>query len=214
MSKLRRNMVEQQIRAWDVLDEEVLSLYDEIRREDFVPPAVRGLAYADMMLPIGDGQVMLEPKLEARMLQELAPRKDESILHIGCGSGFFAALLGRLAGAVVSAEIRAELAESAAERIRRTGAATRVVHADAAHGLEQHAPYDAIVLTGSLPSLPAALLAQLRDGGRLLAVVGVAAPMRLQLVEKRAGAALPVRDILETGIPPLENAPACPKFIF
>lgn len=211
----RFNMVERQIRTWDVLDERVLSLYTEreLLREEFVAdPACRDLAYADMMLPTACGQVMLEPKLEARMLQELAPRPDEKILHVGGGSGFFAALLGRLAKEVISVEIVPELADTAAARLGDGN--VRVVCADAARGYVTAEPYDAVVLTGSTPRIAEEFFAQLKPGGRLLAVVGVEPAMRLCLAQKTAGDIVIRRDILETCIPPLVNAPSADAFVF
>jgi protein-L-isoaspartate(D-aspartate) O-methyltransferase len=208
-------MIEQQIRTWDVLDENVLALYDQVLREDFIADEkLKPLAYAEMELPIAEGQTLLEPKLEARLLQELAPGKTEHILHVGAGSGFFATLLGLLAGTVVSAEIRQTLATAAAERIRRTpaGGKVSVVCADAVHGYAAAAPYDAIVLTGSTPLLSDSLAGQLNSGGRVLAVVGSSPAMRLCLYEKLGAGLSLVRSILEVDIPPLDNAPHLPRF--
>lgn len=215
ISDSRFNMVERQIRTWDVLDERVLSLYadGQLLREDFVTdPTCCELAYADMMLPTAGGQVMLEPKLEARMLQELAPCPHEKILHVGGGSGFFAALLGRLAQEVISVEILPDLADTAAVRLGSGN--VRVICADAARGYAAAAPYDAIVLTGSTPSIAEEFFAQLKSGGRLLAVVGDAPAMRLCRVQKTADESIIRHDILETSIPPLLNAPSTEVFIF
>ncbi|MCH9704737.1 MAG: protein-L-isoaspartate O-methyltransferase [Proteobacteria bacterium] len=213
----RQNMIEQQIRTWEVLDASVLALYADasIAREKFIPDAQqKSLAYADMALPIGSGQLMLEPKLEARMLQALAPRADEHILHIGCGSGFFAALLGKLAGTVVSVEIRPELAASAAARLSTVAPNVTVVEGDGAHGWAAAAPYDAIVLTGATSVLAEEFLAQTKDNGRVLAVVGSPPAMTLRLWHKNNGVVFLQHDILETDIPLLDNAPTAAAFLF
>lgn len=214
----RHNMIEQQLRTWEVLDSDVLSLYadDTLRRDNFIAaPEKKALAYADMALPIEEGQCMLEPKLEARLLQSLAPQRREKILHIGSGSGFFAALLGRLAAQVISVEIRPQLAETAAARLAPVSPAVTVVTGDGARGWPAQAPYNAIVFTAALPHLPAELSAQLAAGGRVLAVIGSAPAMTLQLFVKDSNGVLYCRQsILETVIPPLDNAAAAAAFSF
>lgn len=210
---MRANMIEQQIRPWEVLDETVLELYRTIPREDFVPAPMRDLAYADTALPLGFGQSMLEPKLEARMLQALELRPQERVLHVGCGSGFFAALLGNLAAAVQTVEIIPELAESAAARLKPFGN-VEVLVADGARGAAADEKFDAIVLTGATPVIAPEFWRNLKDGGRLLAVEGRAPAMTLALVQKRKEGMLLRRDILETQIPLLQNAPASAAFEF
>lgn len=208
-------MIEQQIRTWEVLDERVLALYadDTLQRESFIAEAdKKPFAYADMMLPIGEGQVMLEPKLEARMLQTLAPDPREKILHIGCGSGYFAALLGRLAAQVISVENRPALASAAEARLGGFSN-IRVVCADGAAGLPAEAPYDTIVFTAALPHLPPALEGQINEGGKLLAVIGSAPAMTLRLYRKQHGLLHVQQDILETHLPLLDNTSA-PAFSF
>ena len=216
MSELsRHNMIEQQIRTWEVLDNRVLALYaeDTLQRESFIAQEdKKPFAYADMMLPIGEGQVMLEPKLEARMLQALAPDPQEKILHIGCGSGYFAALLSRLAEQVTSMEIRPALARAAEARLGGFPN-IRVVCADGAHGLPTDAPYDTLVFTAALPHLPPSLAEQLNEGGKLLAVIGSAPAMTLKLFRKQYGALHVQHDILETHLPLLDNLPP-PAFSF
>ena len=213
----RHNMIEQQLRTWEVLDSDVLALYadDTLRREDFIDAEdKKSLAYADLALPLAEGQFMLEPKLEARMLQCLAPRRQEKILHIGTGSGFFAALLGRLAAQVISVEIRPSLAAAAAARLASVPTVLPVT-GDGAGGWPAQAPYDAIVFTGALPRLPAGLAAQLADGGRVLAVIGSAPVMTLHLFVKDSNGVLACRQhILETVIPLLDNTPALNEFSF
>lgn len=213
----RHNMIEQQIRTWDVLDDAVLALYadDTLRREDFIAdPGKKALAYADLALPIAHGQAMLEPKQEARMLQALRPTARETILHIGCGSGFFAALLGRLARQVVSVESRPALAQAAAARLAAAAPNVAVVTGDGAGGWPDRAPYDAIVYTAGLAALPPQLAAQLKDGGRLLAFVGEFPVMSLQLLQKQNGELCLQRAILEAMLPMLDNAPAAETFSF
>ena len=210
----RINMIEQQIRPWEVLDESVLELYHTVLREDFVgEPAWRDLAYADVPLPIGHGQHMLEPKQEARMLQVLALSAEERVLHIGTGSGFFAALLGRLAGEVVSVEIIPELAAAASRRLAAVSPQVKVAVGDGACGWPD-GMFDAVVLTGATPVISGKFWPSLKTGGRLLAVEGRPPLMTLTLIEKRAADVLVRRDILETCVPLLQNAPAPPAFAF
>lgn len=213
----RHNMIEQQLRTWEVLDDKVLALYADqaLARENFIADAdKKGLAYADMALPIGGGQYMLEPKLEGRMLQTLAPAAAEKILHIGTGSGFFAALLGRLAAEVISIEIRPDLAQVAAIRLAAVAGNVRVIVGDGSRGWPEYAPYDAIVLTGAVAELTDDWLPQLTDSGRLLAVVGRSPAMILRLLSKDKGGVCIQRDILETDIPLLDNAPSGKSFSF
>ena len=175
IEQARFNMIEQQIRPWDVLDQSVLSLLAVVKREDFVPPAHKALAFVDTEVPLPGpgGQAMLAPKVEARLLQELAVQKHESVLEIGTGSGHMAALLGHKAQQVHSLEIDAELAQMARTNLRRAGVVNvTVLNVDGAQGLAAEAPFDVIVLSGSVAEVPAALLAQLKLGGRLVAIVG------------------------------------------
>lgn len=211
----RDNMIERQIRAWEVLDERVLDLYRAVPRADFFPPERRALAYADRALPLGRGQFALEPKQEARMLQEMRLRGDERVLHIGTGSGCFAALLARLCGEVVSVEIIPELAAAARARLAARGAANVAVEiGDAARGWPAAGACDAVVLTGSVPLVADGLREQTRPGGFILAVAGAAPAMTLQRLDKTASGRFVVRDILETVVPPLQNAPAPERFKF
>lgn len=212
----RFNLVEQQIRTWDVLDERVLDLYYRVPREDFVAdPARRDLAFADAALPIGRGQTMLPPKMEARMLQALDIAGSEKVLHVGCGSGFFAALLSRLAAEVVTVDIFPDLAAAAAKRLATHGGDNIGVRAaDAARGYAADAPYDLIALTGSTPILAREFYDQLKTGGKIIAVVGAAPAMTLRLIRKFGDRLFDAEDILETDIPPLINAPAPERFSF
>lgn len=208
-------MVEQQIRPWGVFSDRVLALYRRLPRERFVPEGLAGIAHADIEVPIGEGQRMLPPKVEARMLQELAPRPGDKALHVGAGSGFFSALLALMAGTVHAVEINGTLAGRARERIGECGLPNVTVHhADGARGFAGHAPYDIVVLTGSTPVLAEELVGQLAPGGRLLAPVGTAPIMSVRLVEAAAGGKTAATDLFEYYIDPLENAPHPPGFSF
>ena len=166
LEQARSNMVEQQIRTWEVLDQAVLDLLYALPREDFVPPARRALAFADMEIPIGEGEKMMAPKMEARVVQELGLHKTDRVLEVGTGSGYLTALLARCAAQVYSLEIRPALAAFGRANLERHGADNVVAEiGDGARGDPKRAPYDAIVLTGSTPVLPRSLLEQLAPGG-------------------------------------------------
>ena len=173
IEQARFNMIEQQIRPWDVLDKGVLGLLAVVRREDFVPPAYRALAFVDTEVPLGEGERMLAPRVEARMLQDLQVQRHERVLEVGTGSGFMAALLGHRAQSVISLEVKPALAKMATENLRRSGASNvTVVQADGVHGYLAEGPFDAIMLSGSVSKVPEELLKQLKPGGRLVAVEG------------------------------------------
>ena len=186
LEQARFNMIEQQIRPWDVLDPSVLELLSLMRREDFLPPAYRGMAFVDMEVPIGEGQVMLAPRLEARLLQDIGIQHHEKVLEIGAGSGFMAALLAHKAQQVISLEIRPSLVRMARNNLHRAGISNAEVReADgAAETPVASGPFDAIVLSGSVASVPQHLLDQLKVGGRLIGVVGAEPMMRAQLVTR------------------------------
>ncbi|HET9735666.1 MAG TPA: protein-L-isoaspartate O-methyltransferase [Burkholderiales bacterium] len=211
----RANMVEQQIRPWEVLDQAVLDLLYAVPREDFVPAAYRTLAFADMEIPIGEGERMMAPKIEARIVQELAPRKHERVLEVGTGSGYLTALLAHRAAHVHSVEIRSALAGLGRGNLERHGADNVTLEVgDAARGWPTRAPYDVIVLTGSTPVLPRALLDQLAPGGRLFAVVGEAPVMVARLVTCSAPGAFRSAELFDTLLAPLVNAEQPPRFRF
>ena len=213
--RARFNMVEQQIRPWDVLDQQVLDLLFRMRREDYVPEPYRALAFADMEIPLGHGEKMLQPKLEARLLQELALKDTDQILEVGTGSGYMTALLASLGGHVYSVEIIPELSVSAAAKLRAHGIVNVTLEiGDAARGWDKHAPYDAIVLTGSVPVLSDEFQRSLNTGGRLLAVVGEAPVMEARLITCIADGACNAIVLFETCIPPLRNAPQPQRFVF
>jgi protein-L-isoaspartate(D-aspartate) O-methyltransferase len=211
----RANMVEQQIRTWDVLDQDVLDLLYVVPREAFVLPTHRALAFSDLELPIGEGERMWQPKLEARVLQELALRKSDRVLEVGTGSGYLTALLARSAAHVCSVEIKPALAAFGRANLERHAIANLTLEiGDAARGWPRHAPYDGIVLTGSTPLLPRAFLEQLAPGGRLFAVVGEAPAMSARLYTCSAPGAWGHVDLFETVIQPLSNCERPPRFRF
>ena len=215
LEKARDNMVEQQIRTWEVLDQDVLDLLYLVPREDFVPEQYRTLAFSELEIPIGEGERMWQPKLEARVLQELSIRKTDSVLEVGTGGGYLTALLSHRAGHVHSVEIKPKLAEFGQKNLARQGLDNVTLQiGDAANGWPRQAPYDAIVLTGSTPVLPRAFLEQLAAGGRLFAVVGEAPAMTARLVSCTVPGAYGSVDLFETVIAPLVNAEQPPRFKF
>ncbi len=215
IEQARFNMIEHQIRPWEVLDQDVLDLLYAIKREDFVPSAYRMLAFSDMEIPIGQGEHMWQPKMEARVLQELAVKPTDQILEIGTGSGYFAALLAHRAQHVYSVEIQPELKALGEANLRCAGAANVSVElGDGARGWTKHAPYDIIVLTGSTPVLPQQFLQQLKVGARLFAVVGNPPVMAARLITCTGEGIYNSIDLLETSIAPLANALAGERFSF
>lgn len=211
----RHNMIEQQIRPWDVLDQRVLDLLTKVRREDFVPAIYQSLAFVDMDIPLGHGETMWAPKLEARALQSLAIQPGDRVLEVGTGSGYLTALLANLAAEVVSVEIAPEVKAEAERKLAAHGLANvRLEQGDAAQGWERSAPYDVIVLTGSTPVLPEALLRQLKVGGRLFVVVGEAPVMQARLVTRVGEAAWRTDVLFETEVKALHNAAQPERFAF
>jgi len=190
----RFNMIEQQIRPWNVLDAAVLDILSVVRREDFVPPACRSMAFMDIEIPLlgSDakeavrlGHSMLQPRLEARMLQGLKILPTDRVLEIGAGSGYMAALLAQRAESVVSLEIVPALAEMAQDNLQRAGIANAHVRvSDGSRDAVPEGPFDVIVLSGSVASIPQNLLSMLREGGRLAAIVGQEPVMRFTLVRR------------------------------
>jgi len=209
-------MVEQQIRTWEVLDQDVLDLLYLVPREEFVPPQHRSLAFSDTQLPLGEDEHMWEPKMEARVLQELTVRKStDRVLEVGTGSGYLTALLAHRAVHVYSVEVKPALAEFGRGNLERHGAENITLElGDAARGWPRHAPYEVIVLTGSSPLLPRAFLEQLVVGGRLFAVTGEAPAMSARLVVCTAPGAYHSTDLFETVIAPLVNAEQPSRFRF
>jgi protein-L-isoaspartate(D-aspartate) O-methyltransferase len=204
MEQARFNMIEQQIRPWEVLDPEVLDILAMVRREVFVPEALKALAFADLELPIGNGQTMLSPKIEARVLQEAGVRSTDIVLEVGSGSGYMAALLASKAEYVHTVEIDPVLAETARRNLRQAGVSNVSVEiGDAALGWSGPSPYDVIVLSGSLPELPDAFLQQLKPGGRLMAFIGTAPVMQARLIIRSDDQAFNSINLFETVVPAL-----------
>ena len=219
----RFNMIEQQIRPWEVLSPQVLDLLSRIRREDFVPAAHRSLAFADMELPLThpavEGQCMLAPKVEARLLQDLDLKPTDKVLEIGSGSGYMAALLASLSHSVVSIEIDPVLAATARDKLRNAGISNvEVRHADAAAqdfaACSVNGPFDAILLSGSVAELPPALLSLLAPGGRLAAIVGFEPMMRATIVTRTGDASFQTAQPWDTVAPRLLNFPEPSRFRF
>lgn len=211
----RFNMIEQQIRTWDVLDPTVLQLLNEVPREAFVPVAYQGLAFADLEIPIGDGHVMLSPKLEARMLQALSVKKSDRVLHVGTGTGYLTALLAKLAKEVISVDIDPSLSALAATHLQQQQIHNVTMQVgDASQGWLQHAPYDVIVFGGSSPVEPNQVRQQLALGGRMLIVLGNAPVMRATLIQRVSEQGFREDILFETCIAPLVNAPQAQSFQF
>jgi protein-L-isoaspartate(D-aspartate) O-methyltransferase len=214
IEQARYNMVEQQIRPWDVLDERVLELLFSVRREEFVPREYRALAFADLEIPLSANARMWAPKMEARVLQELSLRSNDRVLEIGTGSGYFTALLASQSAEVESIEIDARLANEARARLaRHQFHNTRVAEGDGARGFGDGV-YDIIVLTGSTPVLPERFFEQLKPEGRLFAVVGDPPVMEARVIRRNASGARFGTDLFETVITPLVNAATPSRFQF
>ena len=206
-------MVEQQIRPWDVLDQDVLSLLDQLPRDEFVPENYRNLAYADLRIPLGHGQVMMEPKMEARIIQALDVQKSDKVLEIGTGSGYMTALLATLGDHVYSVELHSELQVEAKQRLAGHDIANVTLESgDAAEAWDTHAPYDVIVITGSLPLMPEHYRQSLKVGGRMFVVVGDAPAMGAHLITRLGEDEFTDEVLFETDLQPLENAPQPNRF--
>lgn len=215
VTQSRFNMIEQQIRPWDVLDGAVLDLLAKLPREDFVPKQYVGLAFADLEIPLGDGQTMLSPKMEGRILQSLEIKKTDKVLEIGTGSGYLTALLALQAKHVDSIELNAKISKQAAKNIAAQGIANvSLVVADGMQGLPANSPYDVIVFTGSTPLLNTQIEQQLAIGGRMFVVVGEAPVMEATLITRISADNFKTEVLFETCLPPIENAPQAEKFEF
>lgn len=214
MELARHNMIEQQIRPWEVLDGRVLELLRHVRREQFVPAGMKELAFADMEIPLGHGAAMWQPKLEARVVQELHLTRNDKVLEVGTGSGYLTALLSALAGHVTSVEIVPELSAMAKQNLSAPHRDNVTLETgDAARGWGEGS-YDVIVLTGSTPVLPDAFRNSLNVGGRLFAIVGDAPLMEAKLVTRVAPDVFETVNILETCVAPLQNAAQPSRFAF
>ena len=223
LEKARFNMIEQQIRPWDVMDANVLNLLSVVKREDFVPVALKALAFADLEIPLRSpseeamrlGQCMLAPRLEARLLQDLAVQAHETALEIGTGSGFMAALLAHRAQRVVTLEIDAQLAQTARTNLRNAGVQNvDVRHADGSTQQPAEGQYDVILLSGSVAQVPQALLQMLTLGGRLAAIVGDEPVMRATIVTRTSARTYRTVQSWDIVAPRLLNFPEPARFEF
>ncbi|MBU1215161.1 MAG: protein-L-isoaspartate O-methyltransferase [Gammaproteobacteria bacterium] len=214
LEQARFNMIEQQIRPWDVLDPRVLELLKAVRREQFVPAESKGLAFADTEIPLGHGASMWQPKVEARAVQALSLQPTDNVLEIGTGSGYVTALLARLAAQVTSVEIEPELSTSASRHLATHNIDNVTLQVgDAAHSWGE-AEYDAIVLTASVPMVPEAYKQQLKVGGRLFAIVGDAPAMHAQLITRTGADTFDTKVLFETVVAPLRNVQQPERFVF
>ncbi len=217
IEQVRFNMIEQQIRTWDVLDTDVLDLLHVVKRENFVPPQQKNFALMDIetpLAPVSATQKMWPPRVEARVLQDLDLKGHEHVLEVGSGSGYLTALLAARAKRVTSIEIDASLAKFAEENLRASGVQNATVSiGDAARGWVKSGKYDAIVFTGSMEVIPDEVFAQLNEGGKVFAIVGKAPVMRAKLA-RRVGETLVEKTLFETVVAPLVNAAKAPSFVF
>lgn len=212
----RNNMVVQQIRPWQVFDENVLKVLSEVQRENFTPKAFIELAYSDTDIPLNEGQTMLSPKVVARALQAIKLSTQDKVLEIGTGTGYVSACLTKLAGAVISVEIQPTLLAQAEKNLNAMNCRHLTLEqGDAAMGWEAHAPYDAIIVTGSYPlGVPEKICSQLNVSGRLFAITGVAPRMQAVVIERKSKSEYTTTTLFETVVPALIHAPQPKKFQF
>ena len=207
----RHNMIEQQVRPWDVLDSRVLEALTAVRREDFVPPACRNLAFADLCLPLGHNEVMMKPVVEGRVLQAVSPTRDDSVLEIGTGAGFLTACLARLAGEVLSVEQHADFADAARTRLHAANVRNAKVEvAEAVKSFDPQRLFDVMVVTGAVNCLPQHWRGWIKPGGRLFAIVGASPAQRATLYTRVGDTQWDEQVLFETDLPYLTNA-APPK---
>lgn len=211
----RHNMIEQQIRPWNVLDLTVLNLLSEVHREDFVPADYKNMAFSDFEIPLGNGELMWAPRVEARLLQALNIQPHETVLEIGTGSGYVTALLAQLALRVFSIDINQTISTEAGRKLASHDISNITLEiGDAANGWDNHAPYDAILLTGSVPKLSEKFEQSLNINGRLLAVVGDEPNMQVMLISRVSQTEFKREILFETVVPALQNAPEPARFSF
>lgn len=214
VTSARRQMIEQQVRAWDVLDDAVLEAMGRVRREEFAPPEFRDIALADTCVPLAHGECMLAPNVEGRILQALAIQPGDDVLEVGTGSGWFAAVLATLGREVRSLEIHADLADSARANLAQAEIGNVVVETADAMQLDVLDRYDVIAVTGSLPVYDARFERALRVGGRLFVVVGAGPAMEARLITRQGPSEWLREGLFETSIPPLVHATRPPRFVF
>ena len=210
----RAQMIKQQVRAWEVLDPTVLNVLSTVRRELYVPEAFRGLAFADTQIPLGQGEFMMTPQQEGRLLQALRIGPGDRILEVGTGSGFLTACLAQLGTHVDSLEIRTALAESARQRLRESGIRNANVSNTDVYRFEPGSPYDVIAITGSIQMPDPRFQGWLASGGRLFVICGEAPVMEACLIERLTENDFRRSMLFETLIPPLSNAPRPGQFVF
>lgn len=215
IEQARFNMIEQQIRPWNVLDQDVLDMLHVVKREQFVPAAYQNLAFADVEIPLPGGEAMFNPKVEARIVQELAVKKHENVLEIGTGSAYMAALLAHKARHVTTVEIQPESAKQARDNLARAGVTNVTVEeGNGASGWDKGAPYDVILVSGGLPVLPEALLKQVKVGGRIGAILGDAPAMSFNIITRSSETGFDTVKLFETNVKPLTGAQAPSRFQF
>jgi protein-L-isoaspartate(D-aspartate) O-methyltransferase len=215
LEKARFNMIEQQIRPWDVLDQEILDLLAVVKREQFVPQAYAALTFVDMEIPLPAGENMMPPRVEARILQDLNVRKHENVLEIGAGSGYMAALLANRGRHVLTVDIHPELVALARKNLADAGISNvDVAEGNAADGWAEAAPYDVICISASVPEIPQSILSQLKVGGRIAAIVGTAPVMEARIVTRVSDAEYQVVNLFETLAKPLQGAAQPSRFKF
>jgi protein-L-isoaspartate(D-aspartate) O-methyltransferase len=215
IEQARFNMIEQQIRPWNVLDQDVLDLLHVVKREQFVPQAYQNLAFADVEIPLPGGAAMLTPKMEARILQEIVLKKHETVLLVGTGSGYLAALLAHKGRHLTAVEIAPELKELTEQNLAKAGISNVTVElGNGAEGWAKGAPYDVIVIAGSLAVLPEAFLKEIKVGGRIAAIVGEPPVMSCNVITRVSDAAYDTVKVFETNVKPLSGAPVLSHFEF
>jgi protein-L-isoaspartate(D-aspartate) O-methyltransferase len=215
IEQARFNMIEQQIRPWNVLDQDVLDLLVVVKREQFVPPAYQSLAFVDTEIPLGEGEKMFFPKIEARLMQELQVKKHEHVLEVGAGSGYMAALLAHKARHVTTVEISPALKDMAARNLAAAGVTNVAVElGNGAAGWTQGAPFDVIVISGALEVLPDAFLKQVKVGGRIACIVGEAPVQSCNIITRVSDTAYDTVPVFETNVAYLRAAPVPSHFTF
>jgi protein-L-isoaspartate(D-aspartate) O-methyltransferase len=215
IEQARFNMIEQQIRPWNVLDTDILDLLHVVKREHFVPAAFQNLAFADVEIPLPGGEAMMTPKLEARALQEIGLKKHETVLEIGTGSGYMAALMAHRAARVTTVEINPQIKELAETNLARAGISNVTVElGNGAQGWDQGTQFDVIVISGALEVLPEAFMQQVKVGGRIACIVGEPPAMEFNIITRTGENAWNTVKVFETNVKYLSGAPAVSHFQF
>ena len=215
IEQARFNMIQQQVRPWNVLDDQILELLEEVKREDFCPAEHRDMAFMDLEIPIGHGQVMLTPRVQARLVQDLQLKPTDKVLQIGTGTGYMTALLASRSQQVQAFEIHPELVKQTADNLRKAGISNvDLRHGDGLAGALANGPYDAIVLCGSVPAIPHELQDKLATGGRLIGVVGHEPMMHVHLVTRANSGTFDTVKPWDVISPRLEGFPEVSRFRF